>query len=152
MTLISTWIFLLMLAIGIFSVLAVIVHKSLFEAFKLGMYLAIFDFFVQNTGGYFGLWVSKNSVLFLGFVPVEVFFIAIFAGATYYLLFPRTWNTRTALATSYLIAVVGAMTEAALVYFGYLEYMNWWNSYWAVVAYFLTFLLMYKVNLIITKS
>jgi hypothetical protein len=47
---------------------------------------------------------------------------------------------------------VGAMIEAGLVSLDYLEYMNWWNSYWAVVAYFLIFLMMYKVNLLITKS
>ncbi len=148
----NIWIFLLMLAIGIFAVLAVLLHKNLFEALKLGLALAIFDFFFENIGGYFNLWVTKNSVLFLGFVPIEVFFVATLAGATYYLLFPRTWDTATALSTSYLIAVVGAMIEAGLVSLDYLEYMNWWNSYWAVVAYFLIFLMMYKVNLLITKS
>ena len=148
----NIWIFLLMLAIGIFAVLAVLLHKNLFEALKLGLALAIFDFFFENIGGYFNLWVTKNSVLFLGFVPIEVFFIATLAGATYYLLFPRTWDTATALSTSYLIAIVGAMIEAGLVSLDYLEYMNWWNSYWAVVAYFLVFLMMYKVNLLITKS
>ncbi len=148
----NIWIFLLMLAIGIFAVLAVLLHKNLFEALKLGLALAIFDFFFENIGGYFNLWVTKNSVLFLGFVPIEVFFIATLAGATYYLLFPRTWDRATALSTSYLIAVVGAMIEAGLVSLDYLEYMNWWNSYWAVVAYFLIFLMMYKVNLLITKS
>lgn len=141
-----------MLAIGIFSVFAVLLHKNLIEGLKLGLYLAIFDFFFQNMGGYFDLWVTKNSVLFLGFVPIEVFFITTLAGATYYILFPRTWDTATALSTSYLIAVVGAMIEAGLVSLDYLEYMNWWNSYWAVVAYFLVFLIMYKVNLLITKS
>ncbi|TFH44602.1 MAG: hypothetical protein E4G94_03375 [ANME-2 cluster archaeon] len=148
----GVWIFLLMLAIGIFSVLAVLLHKNLFEALKLGLSLAVFDFFFENMGGYFNLWVTKNSVLFLGFVPIEVFFIATLAGATYYLLFPRTWDTATALSTSFLIAVVGAMIEAGLVSIDYLEYMNWWNSYWAVIAYFLIFLIMYKVNLLITKS
>ena len=78
--------------------------------------------------------------------------MASLARATYYLLFPRTWDTATALSTSYLIAVVGAMIEAGLVSLDYLEYMNWWNSYWAVVAYLLIFLMMYKVNLLITKS
>ncbi|WP_091690633.1 hypothetical protein [Methanococcoides vulcani] len=152
LALMSIWIFLFLLSIGIFSVLAVLLHKNLSEALKLGLYLAIFDFFFENLGGYFGLWTTKNSILFLGFVPIEVFFIATLAGATYYLLFPRNWDTATALSTSFLIAVVGAMLEAGLVSGGYLEYMNWWNSYWAVLAYFLTFLMMYKVNLLITKS
>ncbi|WP_445476100.1 hypothetical protein ACT9XH_05085 [Methanococcoides methylutens] len=152
LALMSIWIFLLLLSIGIFSVLAVLLHKNISEALKLGLYLAIFDFFFENLGGHFDLWVTNYSVLFLGFVPIEVFFIATLAGATYYLLFPRNWDTATALSTSFLIAVVGAMLEAGLVSVGYLEYLNWWNSYWAVFAYFLTFLMMYKVNLLITKS
>lgn len=141
-----------MLAIGIFGVLAVLKHKNLLEALKLGLSLAIFDLFFQNAGGYYGLWFTKNSILFLGFVPIEVLFIAIFAGMTYHLLFPRTWNTAVALSTSYLIVVVGAMIEAGLVAVDYLEYTGWWNSYRAVVAYFLTYLMMYKVNLLITKD
>jgi len=148
----SIWIFLLLLAIGIFAVLAVLKRKNLFEALKLGLFLAVFDFFFENLGGHFDLWVTKNSVLFMGFVPIEVFCIATLAGATYYLLFPRTWDPSTALSTSFLIAVVGAMLEAGLVAVDYLEYMTWWNSYWAVVAYFLTFLMMYRVNLLITKD
>ncbi len=152
MIIMSIWFFLLMLAIGIFGILAVLTHKNLFEALKLGLFLAIFDFFFENLGGYFDLWVTKNSALFLGFVPIEVFFIATLAGATYYLLFPRTWNTAIAISSSFLIAVVAAMIEAALVAVDYLEYMTWWNSYMAVIAYFLAFLMMYKVNLMITKD
>ncbi|MEA1944582.1 MAG: hypothetical protein U9N07_04505 [Euryarchaeota archaeon] len=148
----SIWIFLLMLAVGIFGVIAVLMRKNISEALKLGLFLAVFDFFFQNAGGYYGVWFTKKSILFLGFVPIEVFFIATLAGMTYYILFPRRWNTGIALSTSYLIAVVGAMIEAGLVAVDYLEYGGWWNSYWAVVAYFLTFLMMYRVNLLITKD
>ncbi|MFH0973510.1 MAG: hypothetical protein V1817_01835 [Candidatus Micrarchaeota archaeon] len=153
----TVWVFLMFIAIGIYtSLLALLKPKEKLYAgmIKLGLFLAVFDFIFESWGAWAGYWISKGSLLPLdvfripGFegVPGEVFVIALCAGATYSLLFPKKFGWRVALPANFLIACVGAGIEAILISSGLLVYTGGWTSGHAVAAYFVTFLLLNWVN------
>ncbi len=153
----SMWLFLMFVAIGVYiSHLALLKPKEkLYNGMlKLGLFLAIFDFFFESWGAWAGYWISQGSLFPLnvfhipGFegVPAEVFVIALCAGATYSLLFPKKFVWRLALPANFLIACVGAGIESLLISANLLVYSGGWTSAHAVVAYFATFLLLNWVN------
>jgi len=112
----------------------------------MGLFLAVFDFVVETTGGLLGLWTTTGSVFALGFVPVEVFFIAFAAGVAYRIVFPREFLLAFGVASSLLIAVVGTGIESLLLDAGLLHYAGGWTSWHALAAYFATFFVMHIVN------
>jgi hypothetical protein len=152
------WAYLVFLAIGVYSSHVLVFRppkkKEFMGVAKLALFLAVFDFFFESWGAWAGYWVSKGSLLPLnafnipGFegVPGEVFVIALCAGATYALLFPKKFEWRVALPTNFLIACVGAGIESLLISAGNLVYTGGWTSAHAVAAYFATFLLLNWVN------
>jgi len=145
----TAWQFLLVLAVGIFATLFVLrkPKASQYMAMvKMALVLALFDYAFETWGFLAGFWASAGSVLPLGAVPVEVFGIALCAGATYAMLFPRKFSWNLGLASSLLIACGGTFVEALLIGQGNLAYTGGWTSAHAVVAYFLTFLGMNAVN------
>ncbi|MBI4406852.1 hypothetical protein HY571_02975 [Candidatus Micrarchaeota archaeon] len=145
----NLWIFLLLLAIGI---LWVLIHafkpsrEKLVNMFKMGLFLAVFDLVFETTGLMLGYWQATNSLLLLGpAVPIEVFLVALTAGAALNLLFPR-FSLGAAIPTSFLIASIGTFIEAMLISSGNLVYLNSWTSAHAFVAYFLVFVFLQLVN------
>ncbi|MCX6767964.1 MAG: hypothetical protein NTY90_04540 [Candidatus Micrarchaeota archaeon] len=151
------WVYLLVLAAGIAGSFAGYAQVSglwkkgaertvLRRGLVLGAILAVFDWVFENAGALFGYWHTAGSTLFLGAVPIEVFFIALSAGAAYNWIFPQKFSWLFAVCSSAVIAVIGAGIEASLAQEGLLVYTGGWTSAHAVVAYFAVFLGMYFVN------
>ncbi len=151
------WVYLLVLSVGLVGTFAgyaqvigwwkkanvkAIVRKGL----TLGLILAVFDWVFENAGAILGYWHSVGSTLFLGAVPVEVFFIALCAGAFYNWIAPKQFSWLLALASSLVIAVIGSGIEASLAEQNLLVYTGGWTSTHALVAYFVVFLGMYFAN------
>lgn len=145
----SLWMFLALLAVGILWTLVTFFRpseKKLNRMFYMAAFLAVFDWVFETTGLYLGYWQSKAAWFFLGpAVPAEVFVIALCAGATLNLLFPK-FSWRTAIPTSLVIASVGAGIEAILEGLGNVSYIGGWTSYHAFVSYFFGFALFQFVN------
>ena len=153
----SIWIFLLITSIAILGCMRLflspkidrIKKETYNRAFKLGLFLVIFDFIFENAGLLAGYWYTSGSVLQLGAVPIEVVGIAFCAGYAYSLLFKEKYqkfNWEIGFFTSLLIAVVGTLIEAILVSQGVLTYTGGWTSMHALISYFITFFIMHKVN------
>lgn len=145
----TAWQFLVLLSVGIFSTLFVLVKpkKRKYAAMlKLGVFLALFDFAFETWGFQAGYWASAGSILALGAVPAEVFVIALLAGATYAMVFKQKFSWELGITTSILIASAGTIIEALLAGTGNLVYTGGWNSGYAAIAYFLTFLLIHGMN------
>lgn len=145
----TAWQFLFLFALGIFSTLFVLMKPKknrYMSMIKLGLFLALFDFAFETWGALAGLWLTTKSMVPLGAVPIEVFGIALMAGATYNLLFPKKFSWELGLASSLLIACAGTIIEAALISMGHLTYYGWWTSAHAVAGYFGTFFIMYALN------
>jgi len=148
----SLWILLLFAAIGIFSSIFTFRKRSKNEVRRgiyLGIFLLVFDYIFETAGYYLNLWEATGSVFRLGAPPIEVLIIAFLAGFTYTMLFEKKFKLYYGLATSLLIAVVGTSFEALLISEGLLIYSGGWTSYHALVSYFVTFLLMHKINSIV---
>lgn len=146
------WVYLLCAAIGVYAVLLAFLKpkpKQFAGMLKMGLFLALFDFAFENWGAWAGYWTSNGSLLPIAAVPAEVFLIAFCAGAVYSLVFPKKFDWNTGLASSLLIAVIGAGIEALLIGFGLLAYSGGWTSFHAIVAYFVTFVVMHKANTVL---
>lgn len=145
----SMWVYLLFTAVGIASVMALLLkpkRQALNRAVKLGLFLLAFDFIFESAGLLLGYWHTSGSILQLMAVPLEVAFIAFLAGCAYAMLFPPKFDWKLGVASSLPIAVVGTGIEAILVGQGALVYTGGWTSYHTLVAYFAAFLLMHWVN------
>lgn len=145
----NLWIFLLLLAIGIVWILTYSLkptREKLKQMLKMGLFLAVFDFVFETIGLQLSFWQAGNSLFLLGpAVPVEVFLIAITAGASMNLLFSKfSWNA--ALPSAFLIAAIGTYIEAMLVSAGNLVYTSGWTSFHAFIAYFIVFIIFQYIN------
>lgn len=149
------WVYLLCAAIGVYAVLLALLKpkKEQFAGMlKMGLFLALLDFAFENWGAWAGYWTSTGSLLPIAAVPTEVFLIAFCAGAVYSLLFPKKFDWNVALPSSFLIAVIGAGVEALLIGFELLAYSGGWTSFHALIAYFITFLIMHKANSVLARN
>jgi hypothetical protein len=146
----SMWTLLLLLAIGIFWTLQTILDPKGRKArsmFTLGLFLAVFDWIFETSGFFSNYWTSAGAVLFIGpAVPLDVFLIAFFSGATMSLLFPRKFTWNFGLPTAVAIGATGTVIEALLITTGNLSYHGTWTSFHAFVWYFIVFLGLQKVN------
>ncbi len=145
----NLWHFLLLLSIGITWILIAVLKPSgekLRSMLWMGLFLALFDLVFETIGLYLGYWQAVNSLLLLGpAVPIEVFLIAICAGAAMNLFFPKfSWEF--AVPTAFLIASVGTWIEGMLVNAGNLVYLDEWTAFHAFTAYFIVFVFLQYVN------
>ena len=143
--LVTVWMYLLLLAFGIWFCLWQFLGKKFSPAWKVGLFLALYDFAFETAGGYLGFWTSQKSVFPLGFVPLEVFFIALMAGMAYNWVIPAKLEPGKLIAVLLAISVAGALIEALLVATGFLVYSNW-NSLLAVPAYAVSFGFVHMVD------
>lgn len=146
LVLMNLWIPLLLLAIAVFALVTTKCRDLLKPAMMLGLFLAVFDFAFETLGGVLGLWESSNSILALGFVPLEVFLIAFFAGATYYYVLANKADLKRMVFTSLMIATAGMVIEKELITMGHLAYSPAWNPIYAFIAYFAVFTILYFVK------
>ncbi|MEW5956026.1 MAG: hypothetical protein AB1626_05845 [Candidatus Micrarchaeota archaeon] len=149
----SPWIFLALTAVAVVWLLSARLKpdaRRQASMLKMALFLAAFDWVFETTGLLLGYWHSSGSVFALGpspfYPPLEVFVIALCAGAALDLLFPKKFEWRTALPACMAVAVVGTLTEALLVGTGSLVYLSGWTSFHAFVAYWAAFLLFHWVD------
>ncbi len=115
------------------------------EGMKVGAFLLIFDFVFENSGWLAGLWYTKSQVA-VGVVPLQVMGIAFFGGTAWALYLPRRFNPWHSLLDSLVFAFFGALGERLLIGQVLFVYQQWWTSYDAFVAYFLTWVILHYVR------
>ncbi len=109
------------------------------KAIKLGLFLMIFDWVVENLGDISNLWRSTNSFLFVGAVPIEIMMLATIGGAAWALHFPRKFNWNYVVVDALIFAFFGMVGERLLIANNQMVYGAGWTSVHALVGYFLTF-------------
>ncbi len=118
-----------------------------------GLFLAIGDWVFETSGYLLNYWNAHNSLFPIGpAVPIEVFGIALCAGAALNLLWPKKADWRLIVPSSFLIACAGTVIEAGLVSVGNLVYLSGWTSYHAFVWYFIAFAVFQFANNEINKT
>jgi len=115
------------------------------EGMKVGAFLLVFDFIFENSGWLAGLWYTKSQVA-VGVVPLQVMGIAFFGGTAWALYLPRRFNLWHSVVDCFAFATFGALGERLLIGQVLFVYQQWWTSYDAFVAYFLTWVILQHVR------
>ncbi len=140
-----SWYVILVSALAWFGLEARENRGRLADAMKVGAFLLIFDFIFENSGWLAGLWYTKSQVA-VGVVPVQVMGIAFFGGAAWALYLPRKFNLWHSVADCLVFAAFGAIGEHLLIGQVLFVYQQWWTSYDAFAAYFLTWVILHYVR------
>ena len=109
------------------------------KAIKLGLFLMVFDWVVENLGDITNLWRSTNSFMFVGAVPIEIMALATVGGAAWAMHFPKKLNWGYVAGDAAMFAVFGMVGERLLIANNQMVYGPAWTSMHALVGYFLTF-------------
>jgi hypothetical protein len=112
---------------------------------KVGAFLLVFDFIFENSGWLAGLWYTKSQVA-VGVVPLQVMGIAFFGGTAWALYLPRRFNLWHSFLDCLVFGFFGALGEKLLIGQVLFVYQQWWTSYDAFVAYFLTWVVLHYVR------
>lgn len=126
--------------------------KGLKKYILLGLFLMIFDFTIETLGGYYGVWTSQNSLLLVGYVPIEVMVICILGGTGWVIQLDTKVKSRNHLIYFVLFWTSGgAIGEQMLLGLNLMTYGQFfafgkWTLYWALLAYFLTWVFMVVVS------
>jgi hypothetical protein len=115
------------------------------SAMKVGAFLLVFDFIFENSGWLAGLWFT-TSQFHVGVVPLQVMGIAFFGGAAWALYLPRRFNLWHSVVDCLVFATFGAVGEYLLIGQVLFVYQQWWTSYDAFAAYFLTWVILHYVR------
>lgn len=115
------------------------------DAMKVGAFLLVFDFIIENSGWLAGLWYTKSQ-LAVGVVPVQVMGIAFFGGTAWALYLPKRFNLWHSVADCLVFASFGALGEALMIGQVLFVYQLWWTSLDAFAAYFLTWVILHYVR------
>jgi len=130
-----------------FALIAVITHRDKIRdkwkiAILFGLFLMSFDWIFENIGSIVNFWHSYNSILFIAAVPLEVMIGATCGGFGYALFLPKKWGTKYILLLSLIPAVGGTLGENTLQLIGNMNYAGGWIWVHAMVAYFLTWIML----------
>ncbi len=115
------------------------------SALKVGAFLLIFDFIFENSGWVERLWYT-TSEFHVGVVPLQIMGIAFFGGAAWALYLPRKFNLWHSVSDCLVFAAFGALGERLLIGQVLFVYQQWWTSYDAFIAYFLTWVILHYVR------
>jgi len=115
------------------------------KGMKVGAFLLIFDFVFENSGWLAGLWYTKSQIA-VGVVPLQVMGIAFFGGTAWALYLPKKFNPWHSLVDCLIFGTFGALGERLLIGQVLFVYQQWWTSYDAFVAYFLTWVILHYVR------
>jgi len=121
-------------------------RKKVKKALKIALFLMVFDFVVENTGAYLGLWKVTGSVLQIGVVPIEVMLIAFFGGWAWALYLPKKYNKIHTFLDIVIFSVFGAVGEFLFVRHGFLVYLDGWTSTHAFIGYAATWVILHLLN------
>jgi len=140
-----SWYVVLVSAIAWFGLEANENRGRMASAMEVGAFLLIFDFIFENSGWLAGLWYT-TSEFHVGVVPLQVMGIAFFGGAAWALYLPRKFNLWHSITDCLVFATFGALGERLLIGQVLFVYQQWWTSYDAFVAYFLTWVILHFVR------
>jgi hypothetical protein len=140
-----SWYVILVSALAWFILEARENRGRLTSAMKVGAFLLIFDFIFENSGWVLGLWYT-TSQFHVGVVPLQVMGIAFFGGAAWAFCLPRRFNFWHLAVDCLVFATFGALGERLLIGQVLFVYQQWWTSYDAFGAYFLTWVILHYVR------
>ena len=81
----------------------------------------------------------------VGYVPIEIMLICLIGGAAWALAQPRKFNLANATADTLLFTAFGAIGEFVLIRNGIMHYYPPWTSVFAVLGYFITWVILHGV-------
>jgi len=117
--------------------------KSLAKPFFLGIFLMLFDWFVETYGLFLGQWQTAHSLFFVGYaVPAEIMMLCLFGGAAWALHFPKKFSWKYVFGDTLIFAFFGTLGEWLMIQNGLMIYMSGWTSLHAFIGYFITWIIM----------
>ncbi|MFH1125837.1 MAG: hypothetical protein V1703_01815 [Candidatus Altiarchaeota archaeon] len=125
--------------------------KNLKNAFLIGMFLMVFDFAVENSGGFMGYWKTYQSVFPIYFVPLEIMFICVIGGMAWALYLPEKFSLGYSLFDIVFFSAFGAFGEALLIGNGLMMYTGGWTSVHAFFGYLVTWVILHFVRYKVLK-
>lgn len=121
-------------------------REEIKSAFFLGLFLMIFDFAVENLGGYFGYWQVGSTLFHVGYVPIEVMFLTLIGGMAWALAQPRAYSFKSSLVDILLFSVFGAIGESVLRFNGVMFYADGWTHFHAFAGYAITWIILHYLR------
>ena len=116
---------------------------DLVRAFALGVFLMLFDWFVETYGLFLGQWQTAQSLFSVGAaVPIEIMLICLVGGAAWAMHFPKKLSWQYIAGDTLIFAFFGTLGEYLMQLNGLMIYMNGWTSIHAFIGYAITWLLM----------
>jgi hypothetical protein len=125
--------------------------KNLKNALLIGLFLMIFDFIVENSGGAAGLWTTHQSIFPIEFVPLEIMFICTIGGMAWALYLPKEQSLVYSLFDIIFFSFFGALGEALLIKSGLMNYTGGWTSIHAFFGYILTWVILHLMRYKVLK-
>jgi hypothetical protein len=120
--------------------------RNVKNALLLGVFLMAFDFAVENTGGFLGLWTTHGSVFPVYYVPVEIMAVCILGGMAWALYLPRKFELGYGVVDVLFFSFFGMAGEALLARNGLMAYTGGWTSVHAFFGYLVTWVLLHFVR------
>jgi hypothetical protein len=121
-------------------------NRMLRKALIIGIFLAALDFVAETIGGSLGLWAAYYSFLPIGYVPVEISYLALVGGTAWALYLPKKPSVLNVLMDILVFGIYGMAGEYVLVYAGLMGYSEAWSFGMAFICYVLTFTLLHVVR------
>ena len=140
-----SWYVILVSALAWFGLEARENRGRISSGMKVGAFLLVFDFIFENSGWLAGLWYTKSQ-FHVGVVPLQVMGMAFFGGTAWALYLPRKFNLWHSLVDCLVFATFGAVGERLLIGQVLFVYQQWWTSFDAFGAYFLTWVILHYVR------
>jgi hypothetical protein len=116
---------------------------DLVRAFALGIFLMLFDWFVETYGLFLGQWQTANSLFFVGYaVPIEIMLLCLIGGAAWAMHFPKRLSWVYIAGDTLIFAFFGTLGEYLMQFNGLMIYMDGWTSGHAFIGYAITWVIM----------
>lgn len=120
--------------------------KNVKNAFLVGVFLMVFDFAIENSGGFLGYWNTYRSIFPIYFTPLEIMFICTIGGMAWALHLPKKFSPGYSLFDILFFSFFGAVGEALLIRNGLMLYTGGWTSVHAFFGYVFTWVILHLVR------
>jgi len=119
---------------------------ALKKAAIMGLSLMLVGFVAENVGGALGLWGILESVLFIGYMPIEVMLICFLVGFAWSLYLPEKFNKNYSLYDVLLFSSFGTLGEIALVNNSIMQYHTGWGTPFVFAGYLMVWVVLHIIN------
>ncbi len=119
--------------------------RPLNPAWKLGVFLVVFDWIIENAGGLLGLWYTKHSLFTIGYVPIEIIALTFIGGTAWAMHLPDRINRNFLYLECLLFGFFGAFGEYLFQLNGLMVYGNSWTSTHAFFGYTIAWFILFGV-------